>query len=220
MVGGGRASAVYEDTGETSSVYERAAFDALRESGADRLLVIGAAGFNLPRDGATVPSVNVIDAVDVDPAMKTIAEREFLRRPLPAKIRFLPLSARYAARKLHRDGRHYGFTFLDAYFGQGIPDELVTLEFFRDVRELSDRTVANVVTDRDLDSAFSQNLLATFRAAFGAAWTTEVEPGDSYLTNILVSSWPLKGAVEWTGKGTIYRDDRNSAARDHVAMRW
>jgi len=220
MVGGGRASAIYKDTGETSSAYARAALQALQESGADSLLVIGAAGFNLPRDAAAIPHMSVIDAVDVDPAMRTIAEQQFLHQPLPAKIRFLPFSARYAARKLHRDGRHYGFTFLDAYFGQGIPEELLTLEFFEDIRQLSDKTVANVITDRDLDTDFSHNLQATFREAFGAVWIAEVEPGDSYLANILVSSWPLIGAVQWTGKGTAYRDDTNRAGRDHVAMKW
>ena len=220
VVGGGRASGIYSDTGETSFPYTRAVFAALKKCEADSLLVIGAAGFNLPRDAATVPRMRVIDAVDIDPAVRGISERHFLREALSPKIRFLPLSGRYAARKLHQEGRHYGFTLIDAYFGQGIPEELVTKEFFDDVRRISDRTVANMILDRDLESNFARSVLATFRAAFGAAWLLEVTPGDSYLANYLVGSWPLDGAKEWKGEGTVYRDDKNSAGRDHVAMKW
>ena len=220
MSSGGRASGVYRDTGESSFAYARAAFQALRESHAGTLLVIGAAGFNLPRDASTLPYMKVIDAVDVDPAMKPISEQYFLHRALPGMIRFYPLSARYAARKFGREGRRYGFTFLDAYFGQGIPEELVTLDFFEDVRRISDRTVVNFITDRDLDTAFSHNFLATFRQAFGAAWIVDVAPDDSYFANLLVCSWPIAGTKEWLGKGTPYRDDNNRAAWEFVRMKW
>jgi hypothetical protein len=154
MISGGRASGVYKDTGETSFAYARAAFQTLRQSRADTLLVIGAAGFNLPRDASTLPYMKIIDAVDVDAAVKPISERYFLHQALPGMIRFFPLSARYAVRKFGEDRRHYGFTFLDAYFGQGIPEELVTLDFFEDVRRVSDRTVANLIADRELKSSF------------------------------------------------------------------
>jgi predicted membrane-bound spermidine synthase len=220
MISGGRASGVYKDTGETSFAYARAAFRALRESRADTVLVIGAAGFNLPRDASTLPYMRIVDAVDVDPAVKPVSEQYFLHQELPVMIRFFPLSARYAVRKFGDDRRRYGFTFLDAYFGQGIPEELVTLDFFEDVRRVSDRTVANLITDRDLDSDFSRNFLATFRQAFGAVWITDVVPGDSYFASFLVSSWPIEGATRWNEAGTPYRDDNNRAGWEFVAMKW
>ena len=164
--------------------------------------------------------MKVIDAVDVDPAVKPISEQYFLHQALPGLIRFYPLSARYAMRKFGRENRRYGFTFLDAYFGQGIPEELVTLDFFEDVRRVSDRTVANLITDRDLDSAFSRNFLATFRRAFGAVWISSVTPGDSYYTNFLISSWPIEGAKLWNESGDPYRDDKNRAAWEYVDMKW
>ena len=111
-----------------------------------------------------------VDAVDVDPIVRRVAESEFLRQPLPSKVVFLPLSARYAVRKLRADGQRYGFTLVDAYFGRGIPDELVTVEFFKDTRLVSEHTAVNVVMDRKMDSAFAKNLLASFREAFGGAW--------------------------------------------------
>ena len=220
IMSGSRSSGVYADTGQTSFSYVLAAEKALKEAPAGKVLVIGSAGFTFPRDVAAFPSVQRIDAVDVDPVVKRVAEREFLRQRLPARVRFLPLSARYAVRRLRRDGERYGFTFIDAYFGRGIPEELVTAEFFRDVGAVSDRVAANVVMDRDLDSAFGRNALASFREAFGAAWVTDVKPGDSEMTNIMVTNWPAAGASRWDGAGEPYRDDRNTADRDHVAMVW
>jgi spermidine synthase len=220
IMSGSRSSGVYADTGETSFAYVRAADKALAQSGAETVLVIGAAGFTFPRDAAALSQVRRIDAVDVDPVVKGIAEGEFLRRPLPAKVRFLALSARYAVRRLNRDGQRYGFTFIDAYFGRGIPDELVTVEFFRDSRAVSDRVAVNAVLDRGMESAFARNVLASFREACGAVWVMDVKPGDAAITNIMVTSWPVSGAWRWNGRGTPYRDDRNAADRDHLEMVW
>jgi spermidine synthase len=220
MMSGSRSSGVYANTGETSFEYVQAADKALADSRAETVLVIGSAGFTFPRDAAALPGVHRIDAVDVDPVVKPIAEREFLRQPLPAKVHFLALSARYAVRKLNRDGQRYGFTFVDAYFGRGIPDELVTVEFFRDVRAVSDRVAMNVVMDRDMDSTFAHNVLATFRDAFGTVWVMDVKPGESEITNIMVTNWPAQGSARWSGSGTIYRDDRNTADHDHLEMVW
>ena len=97
---------------------------------------------------------------------------------------------------------------------------MVTVEFFRDIRLVSERTAANIVMDRAMQSAFARNTLAGFREAFGEAWVRDVRPGDDDLTNILVTSWPVKGSARWNGSGELYRDDRNSADRDHVEMVW
>jgi spermidine synthase len=220
LMGGSRASGIYAGSGETSFAYVLAAEQALAEVGPETVLVIGAAGFTFPRDVANVASVKRIDAVDVDPVVKYIAEQKFLQRALPAKVRFLPLSARYAVRRLRKDGNRYGFTLVDAYFGKGIPDELVTVEFFRDIREVSGHTAVNVVMDRDMDSDFAKNLLASFREAFGGVWVKDVKPGDEYLTNVLVTDWAVAGSEKWGGNGVVYRDDKNSAGRDHVELMW
>ena len=221
IMGGGGASGIFADTGQTSFAYTIAAEHLLAETGAASVLVIGSAGFTFPRDVAALPGIEHVDAIDVDPAVKGIAERHFLNAALSGKIRFVPLSARYAVRKLARDGRRYGFSFVDTYFGKGIPDELVTAEFFRDVRAISDRTVVNAVVDRGLRSAFARNMLASFRDAFGGAWLMDAKPkDDSFLTNMLVLSWPAPGSQVWSGTGQPYRDDRNDADRDRVALMW
>jgi len=221
LMGGGGASGIYAATGETSFVYTLAAERLLRESGATITLVIGAAGFTFPRDIARLPEVERVDAVDVDPTVKRIAEQEFLRAPLSSKVRFIPESARFAVRRMARQHTHYEFAFVDTYYGKGIPDELVTTEFFRDVGAISDRTVVNAVMDRDLESAFARNLLASFREAYGASWLINANPADdSFLTNFLVLSWPATGSEAWGGTGSAYHDDRNNADRDRVALMW
>ena len=220
VMGGGRASGIYADNGETSFEYARAVRKALAEINPARVLVIGAAGFTFPRDAANLASVKQVDAVDVDPVVRRIAEVEFLKQPLPSKIRFLPLSARYAVRRLRASGDRYGFTLLDAYCGKGIPDELVTVEFFKDLRLVSEHTAVNVIMDPELESTFARNLLASFREAFGAVWVKQAKQGDFDQTNILVSDWAVDGATLWTGNGAVYRDDRNSADRDHVKLVW
>jgi spermidine synthase len=217
---GGRASGIYADDGETAFEYVREADKVLAATGSERVLVIGAAGFTLPRDAARMPFVKQIDAVDVDPVVKEIAEREFLRRPLPAKVRFLALSARYALNKLRREGGHFGFTFLDAYSGKGIPDELLTLEFFVDVRAVSDHVAANVIMDPGLKSAFARNVLATFRQAFGRVWVRQIKPEDEDATNIMVTNMETAGSSEWKGVGKLYTDNRNTTDRDHVELMW
>jgi predicted membrane-bound spermidine synthase len=217
---GGRASGIYVDDGETSFSYVREAGNALRATGSSRVLVIGAAGFTFPRDASRLPFVAQVDAVDVDPVVLRIAEERFLRARVPSKVRFLPLSARFALRQCRREGRRYGFTFVDAYSGKGIPDELLTVEFVGDLAAVSDCVAANVIMDREMESAYARNVLASFRAAFGRVWVKDVRPGDDDLTNIMVTNRAFDGSAEWTGEGRVYRDNRNTADRDHVEMFW
>jgi hypothetical protein len=217
---GGRASGVYADDGETSFLYVREAGRALAAAGSEDVLVVGAAGFTFPRDAARLPFVRRVDAVDVDPEVLPIAERHFLLRPLSPKIRFFPVSARYALRKARREGRRYGFTFLDAYSGKGIPDELLTVEFFSDVRAVSALTAANVQMDPRVESAFARNVLASFRRAFGRVWIKDVKPGQEDVSNFLLCNPGIQGSVEWMGSGQLYTDNRNTADRDHVDLVW
>ncbi len=217
---GGRASAIFADTGETSVGYVLEADRLLAAAPCALVLAVGAAGFTFPRDVSALPMVARVDAVDVDPEVLDIAERHFLPRPLPAKVRFVPLSARYALRRARARGARYGFTLLDAYTGKAIPAEMLSSEFLADVRAVSARTSANVILDRAAESDFAKNVLATFRRVFGQVWIKDVDPGDSDLTNYLITDWPIPGSAEWTGAGAIYLDDRNSADRDHTRMIW
>jgi hypothetical protein len=151
----------------------------------------------------------------------SIAEQHFLLAPVPPKVRFFPRSARGALRQFREQGRRYGFTLLDAYSGRGIPEELLTIEFFSDVLTVSNRVAANIIMDAEAESDFARNVLASFRRVFGRVWIKDLDPnGDSYTSNVMVTNWDLDGSVEWNGQGRIYTDDRNSGDRDHVKMMW
>jgi hypothetical protein len=217
---GGRASGIFSDTGQSSFEYVQEAGRALATARSPYVLAIGAAGFTFPRDAAALPFVKQVDAVDVDPVVRTIAERQFLRQPLPAKIRFFPRSARYALRRFRQQGMRYGFALLDAYSGMGVPDELLTVDFFRDVHAVAERVAVNFILDRAAESEFASNALTSFRNVFGRVWLKDVKPGNAEITNFLVTSWEIPGSAEWTGTGRIYTDDRNTADRDHVEMIW
>ena len=220
FLNGGRASGIFAANGVTSFQYILEADRALDQTQSASVLVVGAAGFTFPRDAAATGFVREIDTVDVDPSVKEIAERRFLREGLSPKIRFFPVSARDALRRFRLEGRRYGFTLLDAYSGMGIPDELLTREFFSDVHAVSGHTAANIILDRDLETDFAHRVLATCRAVFGRVWAKDVRPGDSYATNYLVTDFALPGSKEWTRSAGIYTDDRNTADRDHVDMMW
>jgi hypothetical protein len=43
---------------------------------------------------------------------------------------------------------------------------------------------------------------------------------DQKFINILVSNWPMAGSNPWNGRGIIYHDDKNTADRDWVRLRW
>jgi predicted membrane-bound spermidine synthase len=218
---GGRASGIYADTGQSSFRYVREADQALAASRSESVLAVGAAGFTFPRDAAGMPFVKQVDAVDVDPVVLSIAEQHFLLSPVPSKVRFFPLSARGALRQFREQGRRYGFTLLDAYSGMGIPEELLTIEFFSQVRAVSDRVAANIIMDSETESDFARNVLASFRHVFGRVWIKDLDPdGDSYTSNVMVTNWDLEGSEEWTGRGRIYTDDRDSGDGDHVKMMW
>ena len=217
---GGRASGVWIDNGESSFPYIRAADQALTAVRSESVLAVGAAGFTFPRDASAMYFVQRVDAVDVDSSVLRIAERHFLLQTVPPKVHFVVLSARDALRQFRREGRRYGFTLLDAYSGMGIPDELLTVEFFSDAVAVSDHLAANIQMDPPMSTAFAKNVLASFQKAAGRVWLKPVDPGDSDFSNILVMNWPADGATEWNGQGRVYTDDRNTADRDHVALMW
>jgi len=217
---GGRASGVWVDSGESSFPYIRAADQALSAVRSGTVLAVGAAGFTFPRDASAMDFVERVDAVDVDSSVLRIAERHFLLQPVPPKVHFLVLSARDALRQFRRERRHYGFTLLDAYSGMGIPDELLTVEFFSDAAAVSEHLAANIQMDPPMASTFARNVLASFQKAAGRVWIKPVDAGDSDFSNMLVMNWPAEGTSEWHGTGRLYTDDRSTADRDHVALMW
>jgi spermidine synthase len=90
------------------------------------ILVLGAGGFTLSHREPT----NRYTYVDIDPAIRVIAERDFLREP--SRGEFVATDAR---RFVIETARRFDAVVVDVYSSRtSIPGHLVTREFWRDTR--------------------------------------------------------------------------------------
>jgi spermidine synthase len=120
--------------------------------------------------------VEHIDAVDIDPKVKEVAEQYLLQEKLSPKVQFIPESARYAVRRLAQEGKQYDLIIVDAFLGRSVPAELVTQEFMQDLLLLSSnkQILWNMILDNDFHSRFSQRFLKTAETVFGTVLTYDV----------------------------------------------
>ncbi len=91
--------------------------------------------------------VQHIDVVDIDPAVFEIAEKEFLQKPLSAKITPIPQSARGWLYDAQKSNKKYDLIVVDVYNGISLPDEVLTQEFFAALQQVSDTVMMNIITD-------------------------------------------------------------------------
>jgi spermidine synthase len=187
----------------------RTLFQDLQFQGRD-ILVLGAGGFTLSHQE---PS-NHYTYVDIDPAIRTIAEQQFLREPIRGN--FVVDDARHFVAKTARDSTtRYDAVVVDVYSSHhNIPSHLVTREFWRDTRAVlkpDGVMLANLILDSRLQSDYARNLLATIESVYGRC-AVEILHKDRPLANVEVlcrnnASNPL---------ARIYSDEKNPADLDHA----
>jgi hypothetical protein len=168
------------------------------------ILVLGAGGFTLShREPA-----NRYTYVDIDPAIRTIAERDFLREP--ARGEFVAADAR---RFVIETKRRYDAVVVDVYSARtSIPGHLVTREFWRDTRHAlkpGGVMLANLILDGQLASPYARNLLATIESAYGRC-AVEVLSKAAARSNVIVTCFT--GADSAAVR--VYVDERNLADID------
>ena len=168
------------------------------------ILVLGAGGFTLShREPA-----NRYTYVDIDPAIRAIAERDFLREP--ARGEFVATDAR---RFVIETPRRYDALVVDVYSARtSIPGHLVTREFWRDTRRAlkpGGVMLANLILDGKLASPYARNLLATIESAYGRC-AVEVLSKAAVHSNVIVTCFP-RDEVE---SARVYADERNLADVD------
>ena len=168
------------------------------------ILVLGAGGFTLSHH----EPANRYTYVDIDPAIRRIAERDFLREP--ARGEFIATDARrYVVDTLHR----YDAVVVDVYSSRtSIPGHLVTREFWRDTRHAlkpGGALLANLILDGKLESPYARNLLATIESAYGRC-AVEVLNKSAAHSNVIVTCF----TGEPGEAARIYVDERNLADLD------
>ncbi len=181
----------------------RILLDDLRFSERD-ILVLGAGGFTLShREPA-----NRYTYVDIDPAIRAIAERDFLGEA--ARGEFVAADAR---RFVVETARRFDAVVVDVYSARtSIPGHLVTREFWRDTRHAlkpGGVMLANLILDGKLASPYARNLLATIESAYGRC-AVEVLAKAALRSNVMVTCF----AHEDAEATRVYVDERNLADAD------
>ncbi len=175
------------------------------------VLVIGAGGFTI----GLGDDINEYMFIDIDPSLKDVAERDFLKQELGANKHFEPISAESF---LIRDKKKYDLIVLDAYQGDlTLPENLVTQEFFQLVKERlaeGGTVVCNFVMNPNFGSPFAKNLDNTFRSVFPImsrhvigqynGWDRDSVNNIMYIYNNTPDEDKLK--VYTNDKNTVYYD--------------
>lgn len=175
-----------------------------------RILVLGAGGFTLSLKDES----NRYTYVDIDPAIRALAEQHFLRQA--ARGEFIADDAR---RFVHRfatgqaEQPPYAAVVVDVYSSHtAIPPHLVTREFWQDTRHAlapDGVLLINLILDPKLQTPYARNLLATIDSVYGRC-AVEVLHKERPLSNVEV----MCHASSVAGAAQVYRDERNGADVD------
>ena len=174
------------------------------------ILVLGAGGFTLSH---REPS-NRYTYVDIDPAIRSIAEKQFLHEPIHGV--FVVDDARhFVAKTAHNQTSRFDAVVVDVYSSHhNIPSHLVTREFWRDTRSAlkpDGVMLANLILDSRLSSDYARNVLATIESVYGRC-AVEILHKDRPLANVEVLC--RNGTSNPTAR--IYSDEKNPADIDHA----
>lgn len=189
--------------------------DKIIKSGDENILIIWAAWFTLPNELSKIESIKNIDVIDVDKNLKDISEKYFLQKKLSDKINFYPESARFYLNKI--DWKKYDAVVVDAYSGQSLPPQLLTLEYFEKLSKISNNIYLNLITDVNFKSKFSQKILETISQWFwwNIYFKNVNNSKDYYLSNIVILNKSNQEYWEYIAKNTdIYTDNINTIEWD------
>lgn len=173
------------------------------------VLVLGAGGFTLSID----ENRNRYTYVDIDPAIRKIAENHFLHKEINGD--FKVDDARNYTKNTERK---FDAVVVDVYSSHtSIPSHLVTKEFWASTRRilLEDGVmIANLILDGRLESPYSRNILATIESIYGRC-SVDVLRRKAQSSNVEVVCF----ATSTPGDVRIYTDESNRAELDRVTPR-
>jgi predicted membrane-bound spermidine synthase len=174
-----------------------------------KVLVLGAGGFTLSHREPH----NHYTYVDIDPAIRGIAEKKFLGEA--ALGDFIVDDAR---RFVVRSDQRFDAAIVDVYSSHNsIPGHLVTREFWQSTRRVLEPQgvmIANLILDGKLATPYARNLLATIESVYGRC-AVEVLHKDKPLSNVVVTCHNTNQPQTTN----LYIDERNSADFDLLRSR-
>lgn len=219
------ASGIYTDTKESPFQYLKEIQTITEQIKPKRVLVIWTAWFTFPHRLSKLDYVEQVDAIDIDGALKEIAEKHFLEETLSPKITFYPDSARYFINKAIKEWKSYDLILLDAYNGKTLPDELATVEFFDWIKRSTTTNwiaTANFILDSNLDSNLTRNLLSTRNYVFTTTWTKNASKNPQHnFDNFIVTTRPFDDFYKnFTNFWQLYTDDLRTTETDLAMMWW
>jgi len=178
------------------------------------ILIIGAGGFTLGIDDQK----NNFTFVDIDPALKDVSEKHFLKDKLSPNKKFIAASAREF---VHNNDKSFDLIVIDVFTNSvSIPMECVTREFLQDVKKRlreDGMVVVNLIADPAFRDKFTVRYDRTFASVFPVysrqvifrynPWEKEVE--DNVFSNIIYSA-----SLAALDEKAIYTDDKNTYSLD------
>jgi predicted membrane-bound spermidine synthase len=170
------------------------------------ILVLGAGGFTLSLN----EMLNRYTYVDIDPAIKEIAEKHFLHAAVRGE--FIVDDAR---RFIATTERRFDAVVVDVFSSHtSIPSHLVTREFWAGTRRAlkpDGVLLINLILDGKLETPYARNLLATIDSVFGRCAVDVLHKGKP-LSNVEVTCFASSQSAQ-TG---IYIDEKNRADLDRA----
>lgn len=204
MSNGSRSSQVDDSTPPNTHRYIRAMRQALLDEWRLRdkdILVLGAGGFTLSHQ----EPLNRYTYVDIDPAIRPIAEQHFLQGPIRGD--FVAEDARHF---VSTTVRRFDAVVVDVYSDRAaIPSHLVTREFWQASRRVmrpAGVLMANLILDSQLASPYARHVLDTIESVYGRCGVDVLQKAMAR-ANVIVTchatGQPLARA--------IYTDEHNPA---------
>lgn len=175
-------------------------------------LIIGAGGFVFSENIKLNDNLK-FTYLDIDPEIKLIAEKEFLKHPI--KGEFIAQDGRYF---LSTTKRQFDITILDAFSSaNSIPQSLYTIESLTSIKNKTKENgwvIINTIADTSFSSHFSQKIYNTILSVFGFCYIENIDFGMKK-SNII---YFCKNNSNKNNNLEVYFDDKNNANSDFKNM--
>lgn len=187
------------------------------------IAIIWAAWFTLPNEISEFKFVENIDVVDIDWSLKSISEKYFLEKTLSKKINFINEPSRYFLQNTIDDNKKYDAVVIDIYHWDSLPPQTLTLEFFQNLKKISENIYINMITDNKLKSDFSKKLLNTMELWLWEIYYKDVNQykEENAKTNFVMTNLNIEWYAQYIKNNDlwIYTDNKHSIEIDLFKIR-